>query len=283
MRLLEPSEVLLVDGGIEETKVNVVEDCDMPVVLLCGGKGRRLRPKTEETPKPLLRIGRKPMVWHIMENFAEHGFRNFVLCLGYKSEAFFEYFRTQVPKHAVADSVLLSPAHEIIDIRVQDMDITLVDTGVETSISDRLRQVQKHIDSDRFFMTYGDALADVDIQQLLQRHGEGDKIATVTGVQAQNPYGVLRTNGNTVEAIEEKPLMSQRINGGFFVYEASVFDYFSDDKDFVQTLNGLAADGELGIYHHDGFFKGIDTHKDLSQIRDLATEVGKRPWMHGAR
>lgn len=259
----------------------MVKNYDFPVVLLCGGKGRRLRPKTEETPKPLLRINQRPIVQHIMEIFLEHGIRNFVLCLGYKSEAFIEYFRNQKPERMDTGCEMVSSVYEFTDIGDRDIEVTLVDTGIESSISDRLHQVQTHIDSDRFFMAYGDVLADVDIQQLLKHHDEVNKIATVTGVQARNAFGVLQTEGNTVTAIEEKPLMSKRINGGFFVYERTVFDHFADDKRFVQTLNDLAEDDELGIYRHDGFFKGIDTHKDLDQIRKITTKTDERPWISG--
>jgi glucose-1-phosphate cytidylyltransferase len=260
-----------------------VDNHNLPVVLLCGGKGRRLRPKTKKTPKPLLRISQKPIVRHIMENFVEHGFKNFVLCLGYKSEAFIEYFGNQEPEGMENDRGNCSMVYEFTDVGYRDTDITLVDTGVESSISDRLRLVREYIDSDRFFMTYGDVLANVDIQQLLERHSEEDTIATVTGVQARSPFGILQIEGNTVKRIEEKPLTPRWINSGFFVYETSVFDYFTDEKHFIQILNDLGEDDELSIYCHEGFFKGIDTHKDLTQIREITTETEERPWIHGTR
>nr|WP_276280090.1 sugar phosphate nucleotidyltransferase [Halorussus sp. DT72] len=237
---------------------------------------------TDETPKPLLEIDGNPIVHHIMENFSRHGFDDFVLCLGYKSEAFEQYFGGLAGEYTDGGSVELSSASTFRGVGSNDWDVTLVDTGLETSKSERLLQVRDHIDADRFLLTYGDGLADVNVEQLVEHHEENGTVGTVTGVKAPSSFGVLETDGDSVSAVQEKPLTSKRINVGFFVFETTVFDSLSADRELEQdTLNELADRGELGIYRHDGFFKGVDTRKGLDKVRKISTEKDDLPWLGG--
>lgn len=217
-----------------------------------------------------------------MENFARHGFDEFVLCLGYRGEKFREYFGDGTPGRTDGGQELSAAGSRATTVDHGDWEVTLVDTGEQASKAARLLQVREHVDADRFFVTYGDGLADVDIDRLLERHEAEDATATLTGVRAPTSFGVLEADGNDVRAIREKPLTSKRINVGFFVFESSVFEFLDEEKSLERdVLSELAADGRLSLYRHDGFFRGIDTVKDIDEVRQLSTERDRLPWVSG--
>jgi glucose-1-phosphate cytidylyltransferase len=247
-----------------------------PVVILCGGKGKRLRPVTEDRPKPILRIGEKPIVKHIMDGYSRYGFDEFILCVGYKADEFARYFESENDPSSNSPKRLSDNQRRF---HSDGQQITLVDTGCGTTKTERLLDVEKILGSERFFLTYGDGLADIDVDALVERHLAEGKIGTVTGVRVQNPFGILETEGNAVSAVREKPLMSSWINGGFFLFETDVYEYISTEHSLEgDVLNELADDGELAAHRHGGFFKGIDTQKDLEEARTLYETDERPPW-----
>lgn len=257
---------------------------DVPVVILCGGKGLRLRPMTEETPKPLLRVGDRPIVQHIMDNFTEHGFTNFLLCVGYMSDEFFDHFRNHADERTDDERMSSQPPGSRSTVYVSDEStVTVLETGLESGLAERISRALERIEATRAIVTYGDTLADVDVSSLWTHHERHSRSATITGVQAKCPYGVLRGDGSTVSEFNEKPLLPQRVNGGFFVFDDGAFDYFDSDSGLVAVINEMASDGELEMYEHDGFFDGVDTHKDLSRVREIAQERTEMPWIDYCR
>jgi glucose-1-phosphate cytidylyltransferase len=247
-----------------------------PVVILCGGKGKRLRPLTEDRPKPILRIGKKPIVKHIMDQYSRHGFDEFILCVGYKANEFVRYFESE---NGSLDNVSGDRSDNQRRFRSNGQKITLVDTGRGMTKAERLLDIKEQINLERFFVTYGDGLADIDVDALLERHLAEGKIGTVTGVRARSPFGILETDGNAVSAVREKPLLSSWVNGGFFVFETGVYEHISTEQSLERdVLNELADDGELTAHRHSGFFKGIDTQKDLEEARNLCKTNKRPPW-----
>jgi glucose-1-phosphate cytidylyltransferase len=247
-----------------------------PVVILCGGKGKRLRPLTEDRPKPILQIGEKPIVEHIMDGYSRYGFDEFILCVGYRADEFARYFESEADSSGTVSEESTDSRRRF---RRNGQRITLADTGRGTSKTERLLDVKDILGSERFFVTYGDGLADIDVDALLERHLAAGKTGTVTGVRARSPFGILETDGTTVSAVREKPLLSSWINGGFFVFETDVYEYISPGDSLEgDVLNELADDGELAAYRHDGFFKGIDTQKDLEEARTLYETDERPPW-----
>ena len=223
----------------------------MKVVILCGGQGTRLREETEFRPKPMVPIGTKPILWHIMKIYAHYGFKEFVLCLGYKGEMIKEYFK---------------PDNE-------DMKVWSVDTGEDVEKGARLKRIQKYIDGDTFMVTYGDGVANVDIGELLAFHKRHGKVATVTGVHPPSSFGEIREKDGKVTQFIEKPQFSASlINGGFFVLNTKVFDYLSEDKtcDFEGTpLQKLVADEQLMVHKHEGRWLNMDTPRDMEYLNKL--------------
>ncbi len=253
------------------------------VVILCGGKGMRLREETEFKPKPMVEIGERPILWHIMKTYAHYGHTDFVLCLGYRGEHIKNYFlnfelltsdlRLELGRK---DSLKLLDAHPETGWR-----ITLADTGLEAQTGARIKRVQKYVDSPLFMLTYGDGVGNIDVGRLLEFHQSHGKIGTVTGVCPPSRFGELEIKSNQVMAFSEKPLLhSNWINGGYFVFDQRIFNYISGDEQcsFEQEpLKKLAADGELMLYSHDGFWQCMDTYRDMSMLNKL-WEANQAPW-----
>ncbi|MGB1557574.1 MAG: sugar phosphate nucleotidyltransferase, partial [Oceanococcaceae bacterium] len=235
------------------------------VVILCGGKGVRLRERTADMPKPLVEVGQDPIVWHVMRIFESQGFSRFILCLGYRGAQIEEYFA----------QVLSQPEHA-------HLEVTLVHTGEETQTGGRLRRVAEYIDSDNFMLTYADGLADIDVRALLDFHQQHGKTATVTAVNPRSPFGELILNEDgAVERFAEKPLMKQWINGGYFVFRREFASQVGEDDVLEQQpLEDLARRGELIARRHQGFWKCMDTYKDLVEMNELwaQPEVPWRTW-----
>src|SRR3984957_5234456 len=246
----------------------------MKVVILCGGMGTRMREETEFRPKPLVDVGGRPILLPIMKLFAHHGFRDFVLCLGYRGDMIKEYFLNYEAMNNDF-TICLGRGSRIEyagDHEEQNYRITLADTGLETMTGGRLKRAQKYITEDCFMMTYGDGVSDVDIPRLLQFHKSHGKIATVTTFRPVSRFGILDINAaKQVQNFIEKPKSDAWASAGFFVFEREVFDYIDGDQTILERepLERLAAAGELMAYHHDGFFFAMDTYREYQLLNDL--------------
>jgi glucose-1-phosphate cytidylyltransferase len=251
------------------------------VVILCGGTGTRLKEETEFRPKPLVEIGRKPILWHIMKIYAYYGHTSFVLCLGYKGSMIKEYFLNYECMNSDftinlgnREKFVFHNSHEEGDWKV-----TLADTGLDTMTGGRIKRIEKYIDDDTFLATYGDGVGDLDINRLIQFHKEKGKIATLTGFHPFSRFGVIEMNSDSlVERFREKPQLDGMISGGFFVFNRKVFDYLDEDCVLEQEpLYRLAKDGELAVYQHKGFWKSMDTYRDFLELNRM-WEEGNTPW-----
>lgn len=252
------------------------------VVLLCGGLGTRMREETEYRPKPLVTVGGKPLLWHIMKLFAAHECTEFICCLGYRGAMIKEYF---LDYRALSTDMTVSLATGTVEYarqEVEDWKVTLVDTGESTMTGARVKRVQHHLEDDELFLcTYGDGVADIDISALIEFHRSHGRLATVTGVRPPSAFGELALAGSEVTSFVEKPAVSgSLISGGFFVFNREVLDRLSVDPSCVlerEPLESLARDGELRMYHHDGFWQCADTVRDVDSLRGM-WDRGQAPW-----
>lgn len=255
----------------------------MKVVILCGGLGTRIREETEYKPKPLVKIGTKPIIWHIMKIYSHYGYNDFVLCLGYKGELLKEYFY----KYEVLNNdftITLGNSHNIQIHNTHTeagWKITLVDTGLETLKGARLKRVENFIDSDIFMVTYGDGVSDININKLVDFHKKHGKTATITGVHPPARFGELMTDSQTVKTFSEKPQTTYGyINGGFFVFKREILNYLEDRDDYdleYGVLEDLANKGELMMYEHSGFWHCMDNLRDMDLLNKLWNS-GNAPW-----
>lgn len=254
----------------------------MKVVILCGGLGTRLREETEFRPKPMVEVGGRPILWHIMKTYAFHGFREFVLCLGYRGNYIKEYFLNYEAMNNDFSICLGQKSY----IRYhgnhteQGFGVTLADTGIESMTGGRIRRIEKYIDGDTFLLTYGDGVSDVDIRNLLEFHKEHGKIATVTTVPPISRFGMMELDGaDRVRKFTEKPTTDGWMSAGYFVLNRSVFDYLGGDDCVFERepLERLAADGQLMAYRHQGFFYAMDTFREYQHLNALWS-AGDAPW-----
>jgi glucose-1-phosphate cytidylyltransferase len=257
----------------------------MKAVILCGGQGTRIQEVTGGLkPKPMVEVGGRPILWHIMKGYSTHGIRDFVLCLGHLGGMIKEFFLHYDALNsdftarlgAKGDITYHRPHDEV------DWQVTLADTGLDAMTGARLSRVRRYVGGETFMMTYGDGLADIDLRALLEFHREHGKIATVTGVNPVGRFGRLQVQSGRVHTFEEKPAdeLGGKINGGFLVLEPRVFDYLSDDPSCTlerEPMQRLATDGELMMYSHDGFWQCMDTYRDLLRIEQLWSS-GHPPW-----
>lgn len=253
------------------------------VVILCGGKGTRLSEETVIKPKPMVEIGGKPILWHIMKYYSHFGYNRFILALGYKSEYIKNYFYN-CRIFSSDFTLVMHPEREPEIHEVNDesnWEITFVDTGLETLKGGRIKRIQKYIKSDNFHLTYGDGLSDVDVGEIEKFHLKHGKIGTVTGVHPPSRFGEMLIKGDIVINFEEKPQLSSGIiNGGFFVFNKKLFDYLTPEEncDFeFGPLQKIAHEGNLRAYQYSGFWQCMDTIRD----KDLLEEMWKRgeaPW-----
>jgi len=254
----------------------------MKVVLLCGGMGTRLREETEFRPKPMVEIGGRPILWHIMKTYAHAGFREFVLCLGYRGNMIKEYFLNYEAMNS--DFTICLGSRSSIEYNnnhgEQDYRVTLVDTGLATMTGGRLKRVAKYVDADTFLMSYGDGVSDVDIRCLVEFHERHGKLATVTAVTPTSRYGILDTGSDgQVLRFREKPRNDGRASAGFFVFQREIFDYINGDDCTLERgpLERLAAEGQLMAYEHRGFFYAMDTFREYEYLNQL-WNTGEAPW-----
>ena len=253
----------------------------MKVAILAGGKGTRLAEETQVRPKPMVEIGGEPILTHIMRIYAHYGFSEFVVALGYKGEVIKRYFADYATLSGNLTFKLNQPTPlEHDDAGLPDWTVQLVETGEETMTGGRVKRLKSWLGNERFFLTWGDGLSDIDINRLLEFHKSHGKLATVTAVRPQARYGHMRFDGNQVVAFEEKPQTAEGwINGAFFVLEPQVLDYIEGDSVMFEhaPMENLASDGQLMAYFHDGFWSAMDTLRDKRVLENL-WDSGQRPW-----
>ena len=252
----------------------------MKVVILCGGRGTRMAGETEYRPKPLVTIDGKPMIWHIMKFYSSYGFNDFILCIGYKGEMIKQYFMEMYWRNN--DLTVHIDKNQKIEYHTSEEEenwtITIVDTGIETETGGRLKSVEKYINEDDFMFTYGDGLSDVNLNNLVDFHKSKNTLATLTGVYPVSTFGIMDVKDGIVKSFKEKPRLKDMVNGGYMVLNKKVFDYIEKDCSFEgEPLGKIAKDGELAVYEHNGFWKAVDTLKDVLLIENMCVE-GNTPW-----
>ena len=252
----------------------------MKAVILAGGLGTRLSEETETRPKPMIEIGGKPILWHIMKIYSAHGVNEFVVCLGYRGYMLKEYFANYHLHETDVTFDIGQNSMEVHHRRAEPWRVTLVDTGTETMTGGRLRRVADYIGDETFCMTYGDGVSDVNIRRLVDFHTASGRLATLTAVRPPGRFGALELDEAKVVAFQEKPVGDACwINGGFFVLSPAVLDLIAgDDTAWEQEpLERLAREGQLAAYRHDGFWQPMDTLRDKRQLEEL-WRAGRAPW-----
>jgi len=253
----------------------------MKAVILAGGLGSRLSEETSVKPKPMVEIGGRPMLWHIMKLYSHHGINDFVVCLGYRGYVIKEYFANYFLHMSDVTFDLANNKMQVCERHCEPWRITLVDTGEHSNTGGRLRRVRRYVkDEDAFCFTYGDGLADVDIRAVIDAHRHNGKIATVTAVSPPGRFGAVELDGATVRSFKEKPKGDGAlINGGFFVLSPRALDFIDGDETIWEgtPMERLSGQGELSAYVHDGFWQPMDTLRDKNQLEAL-WQSGKAPW-----
>lgn len=252
----------------------------MKAVILAGGLGTRLSEETALKPKPMVEIGGRPILWHILKIYSAHGINDFVICAGYKGYLIKEYFANYFLHMSDVTFDMASNSMEVHRKKAEPWKITIVDTGDDTLTGGRIKRIKDYVGNDTFCCTYGDGVGDVDLTSLVAKHKASGLEATLTGVQPPGRFGALDIFDDQVRSFQEKPEGDGSwINGGFFVLEPSVFDLIEGDKTIWerQPLEALAARQQLGIYKHTGFWRPMDTLRDKIELESL-WECGKAPW-----
>jgi glucose-1-phosphate cytidylyltransferase len=257
----------------------------MKVVILCGGKGTRLREETEYRPKPMVPIGGKPILWHIMKSYAHYGHKDFILCLGYKGDMIREYFRDYLwntcdvtLKLGQKSSVQFHDRHD-----EEDWAVTLADTGEDSMTAYRVKSIQRYIPAgDSFLLTYGDGLATIDINASIASHQESGKVCTISAVHPAGRFGSLRIEDDgRIHTFSEKPQFEEAyVNGGYMVCEHRLFDYLPNDPGVMlerKPMDDLVRDGQLNAFKHEDFWQPMDTYQEMQYLNDL-WDSGKAPW-----
>jgi glucose-1-phosphate cytidylyltransferase len=252
------------------------------VVILCGGLGTRLREETEFRPKPMVDIGGRPILWHIMKTYAHYGFRDFVLCLGYRGSTIKEYFLNYEAMNNDF-SIRLGRQSEIRyhgQHEEQGFSVTLADTGLDCMTGGRIRKIRKYIDEDTFLLAYGDGVSDVDIGRVVEFHKSHGKLATVTTVPPLSRFGIVEMDGHRVRRFIEKPRSEGWMSAGYFVLQRGVFEYLDGGDECIferAPLERLAADGQLMAYRHEGFFYAMDTYREYQRLNEMWAS-NEAPW-----
>jgi glucose-1-phosphate cytidylyltransferase len=255
----------------------------MKVVILAGGLGTRLMEETESRPKPMVEIGGKPILWHIMKLFSSYGYNDFILCLGYKSSFIKEYFMNYYLYNSDMTIDLSSNEVNVHVSKTESFKITLIDTGLNTNTAGRIKKIQQYIGNETFMLTYGDGLADINLNQLVSFHKSHKRLATLTTIQTPGRFGNLEFGeGSVVTKFIEKPQGDGMwINGGFFVLEPKIFKYLQGDMEDTQwekkPLIDIANDNQLVAYKHTGFWKAMDALRDRVELENLWSS-GNAPW-----
>ena len=255
----------------------------MKAVILAGGLGTRLGNLTESIPKPMVKIDNKPILYHIMSSFSKHGINDFVIALGYKSEVIKDYFLNFRERNSNFNINIKSGKTEYYDEVLNNWNVSLVDTGIDTMTGGRVKRIQEYVkDEDDFLLTYGDGLCNVKIDELIKFHKSHKKIATVTAVRPNARFGELVIDNDSVKSFKEKPQTDKgRINGGFFVFNKRVFDFIENDKSVLEAepLEKITSQGELKAFKHDGFWQCMDTQRDKEFLENISQTTDKYPWL----
>jgi len=252
----------------------------MKAVILAGGYGTRISEETHLKPKPMIEIGGKPILWHIMKTYASYGINEFVICCGYKGYMIKEYFANYFLHMSDVTFDMKNNNMEVHHKFVEPWTVTLVDTGLNTMTGGRLKRVKEYVQNDTFCFTYGDGLSDVNISKLIKFHKDNNTKATVTSVQAPGRFGTLEILENKIINFKEKPVGDGNwINGGYFVLEPSVFDYLKDDTTIWERgpLEKLAKENQLSAFKHTGFWQPLDTLREKNYLEEIWSS-GKSPW-----
>lgn len=255
----------------------------MKVIILCGGQGTRLKEETEYKPKPMVYVGNKPILWHIMKMYAHYGFNEFILALGYKGDYIKNFFLNQ--KALTADFTLKTKNYEVdyyLENRteIDDFKITFVDTGLETMPGERILRCKQYLPKqDKSFMvTYGDGVSDIDINKLLKFHRDQKTIGTITGIHPRSKFGIVMVNKrNIVQEFSEKPVSNDLVNGGYMVFNKEFLKYLKEGETEHPALKRLTKKQQLSLYKHEGFWACMDTPKELSDLNNWWNEE-KPPW-----
>lgn len=253
----------------------------MKVVLLAGGLGTRMREETEFRPKPMVEVGGKPVLWHIMKIFASYGHTEFIICAGYKGEQIKNYFYNYAATNM--DFTLTLGDHESATFHGShdefDWKVTVADTGADTPTGGRINKIRRYVDSENFFCTYGDGLAPVNIDSLLEKHNRSGTVATVTVAHPSSRFGTIGANPEgLVTSFQEKPQIVDWVSIGFFVFGPGIFDYLNDDYALEdRPMRQLVEEGQLASFEHDGFWQPMDTYRELQMLND-AWDMGHPPW-----
>ncbi len=259
---------------------SIARPCTVKAVILAGGMGTRISEESQTKPKPMIEIGGKPILWHIMKLYSHYGINDFVICLGYKGYVIKEYFANYFLHTSDVTFDMARNQMEVHRRNAEPWTVTLVDTGEATMTGGRLKRVQKFVGDSTFCFTYGDGVSDVPIDQLLAQHRASNKIATVTAIQPPGRYGALSIDGTDVSSFQEKPAGDGAwINGGYFVLEPSIFDYIKGDETSFEgvPLEKLVTDDQLSAYKHAGFWQAMDTLRDKNQLEELWAK-NRAPW-----
>ena len=251
----------------------------MKVVILAGGRGTRFSEETEVKPKPMVEIGGKPILWHIMKHYQRHGFNDFYIALGYKGEAIKKYFLEQC---TLGSSIIVLPSGEIdylTDSKTENWTLHLMNTGPDTMTGGRVKRLQEYLEDAPFMVTYGDGVAPVDLGQLIKTHKYHEKLATLTAVRPPARFGGLAFDAGGVQFSEKPQANEGWINGGFMVLEPEIFDWLEDDSTALEValLERLAADNQLAAYAHHGFWQCMDTQREQQLLEGLWNS-GNAPW-----
>lgn len=254
----------------------------MKAVLLAGGLGTRMREETEFRPKPMVEVGGRPVLWHIMKVLGQQKLTDFVICAGYKSEHIKNYFTNYgevnsdfTLKLGDKSSIVYHGAHD-----ESDWTVTVADTGANTMTGGRIKRIQKYVDGETFLCTYGDGIADIDLDALLAFHKSHGKIATMTAVQPTSRFGVLDLDeAGSIDHFKEKPQVEGWINIGYFIFEPEIFNYLGDDTTVLEQnpLRRLAEEGQISAYRHTGFWEPMDTYREALMLNEMWDE-GTAPW-----
>jgi glucose-1-phosphate cytidylyltransferase len=256
----------------------------MKAVILAGGFGTRLSEATNLIPKPMVEIGGKPILWHIMKTYSHYGINDFVLCCGYKQYVIKEYFANYFRHNCDLTVDLSDDSIQIHDNKSEKWKVTMVDTGLNTMTGGRIKRIRKYVENERFLLTYGDGVGDIDIRATLESHEKSGCALSLTAYKPSGKFGALEIDSNTsrVKSFMEKPDGDLSwINAGYFVCDTSVFDYIPDDDDTViferAPLENIAKDGKMHAYLHKGFWKPMDTMRDSVELNEM-WDSGKAPW-----
>ncbi len=252
----------------------------MKVVLLAGGFGTRISEESHLRPKPMIEIGEKPILWHIMKYYSSFGFNEFVICAGYKQYVIKEYFAEYFLHNSDVTFDLSNNSVTIHNNNSENWKVSVIDTGLNTMTGGRVRRIKNYVGDETFMLTYGDGLCNVDLNKLLEFHEKSGKIATLTMVNISEQKGVLEVEDGTITAFREKESCdASLINGGFMVFNKEIFNYLEDDTTVLEKtpLGRLAGEGQLGGFYHEGFWQCMDTQREKEKLEKLWAS-GRAPW-----